>query len=198
MAQTIIPSPNKFIDSFVNIAKYQYKSIWIDIKNFFSIFNENIIFLIKVFILAISFGLLIFILILIKKSGYWSEIIFDDFLAFIVGEKRGKKDKQEICLEIKKLSKSNDKNKIKLAIIKADNLLEKILNQEGYIEGNFEENLLDFLTEEDIKNIFNDLKKAHLFRKKIELEKENLFTIEEARTFLEVYNQVFRKLGYTK
>ncbi len=198
MVNASLVSPNKFIDSFVEIASTQFKAIWLDIKNIFSFFNSDVIFIIKVFLLAFSFILLIAILILIKKTGYWTEIIFDDFTAFVAGEKKGKKDKQETWLKIEKLAKAKNKESLKLALIKADNLLEKIIKERGFEIGEFEENLADLVREENVPEIFNDIKKAHYFKQNIELDEKNEFSLEQAQTFLEVYRQLFRKLNYIK
>ncbi len=188
--------PDKLINGVLNIAKQQYVQIWFELKNFFSFFNPDVFFLIKFFILSLSFLLLIFILILIAKTGYWTEIIFDDLTAFVIGEKKSKKEKKEIWNEIEKIAKRGDKENLKIAIIKANNLLEKIINEKGIEKENFEEKLMYFLKEENILEIFKDLKKAYLFEEFIKNDKENNFSLDQAKIFLEVYRQIFRKLGY--
>lgn len=185
---------DKIFYSFLEIVRL----FWQGAVNFYGgIINWFLVdyhfFLVKVFFGFLDFFLFIGILILVEKTGYWTDVIWDDLKVFWLGEKEAVKKKRE-WKDVQKLVESDRESDLKMAVIEADKILDSVL-KEMRIEG---ENVFEKLKNLDPSIISNlsDLKKAHLFRNKLIHEGSFKPSRSELKAIISIYEQALRELGY--
>ena len=152
-----------------------------------AIFNTlRILFLV---VSALMLGMIIFIL---YKSPYLDLRFKEEF-----SERRKRKPYQPIKIdkdwkEVLKQAKSDDEAERKLAVIEADDLINKALSKLGYGEGGVLEQL-DGISKELIPNL-EDVKRAHRERRDITYDPNKKVSKEKAAELVSVYEEVFRDL----
>ena len=149
--------------------------------------EEENIFLLKVFFFFLDFFLFLFVLILIKKIS----LMYKKEAGFREEKKVSKKKKQ--WREVEKLIESNKEEDLKKAIIRAEEILESVL-EEKKIEGKtWEEKIRNF--EKETEKNLEDLRKAHSFKEKLISEKDFKPPLLEMKVILSIYEHILKEIG---
>ncbi len=147
---------------------------------------------IKMISFALS-GLLIYgIIYTVSKSGYAAIRTDNLFDALRVGD-IFKRRSIRVWVTIKKMAKSKKPNDWRQAIFRAEELLNVVLKQAGFLGANFEERI-STLNVEQLSNVA-DVKKAHERIEKLKNDLSLEVVQEEVEALLDIFETSFQDLA---
>lgn len=154
-------------------------------------FDNGWLMIIRSLFIGFSLLFLVFIIFVLLKTTWLKRLIIWDwkefltYRPFVLDKIGGKWRKINLRLE-------NDlESEWKLAVIEADEMLDKILVRMGFKEGELEEKLGKLTL---LSNI-DDIKKAHKIRNNIVHDPNYKLTLAEAREVISIYEKALEELN---
>lgn len=154
-------------------------------------FQRNLL-IFKIFSAILSLFFLFFIIYFLYKTKYLRIHFWQDLVEFFTYRPYELKKFTRNWKRITKRLETTSESEYKLAIIEADNLLNKILARMGY-KGEGLENKLKQVTEIVIPNL-DSLAKAHKLRNDIIYNPDYRLTFDQTKKILDIYEETFRNL----
>ena len=148
--------------------------------------------LFKIVILIFSFLFLVAVILLILKTSWWRKIIWQDLYEFFTFKSYEVKKLREVWEKIVKKLETEIESESKLAIIEADEMLEKVLKEMGF-KGESSGERINQLTSDLVSNL-DSLKEAHRVRNNIIHDQNFRLSLAEAKKLLEIYQKTLKDL----
>ncbi len=160
-------------------------------------FSPETLFIIQIVrALFITFSILgvAMIIFLLSRSGYLDARYIEEWSEFAKAKKAEKKKKkeEEKWNNLLKKAKSSDASERKLAVMDADEEINKVLSQMGYGDGTLEDKIPS-IDETVITNI-EELKKANRSRRDMDNDPNYSLPEEEAEKLILIYKETVRNI----
>ena len=147
---------------------------------------------IRFIFIGVSFVMLLSVIYFIIRTNFLEEKYFKDILEFTKTSPYKDVKLSTNWKEVKEKIQSEDESTRKLAVIEADNVLAKILNEMGY-EGDDLEEALEGVGKEIVPNK-NNLLEVHKVRRDMVYDPNYELSEEEAKEMIKTYEETLEDL----
>jgi len=161
------------------------------IANFINFISENLL-LIQFLSLFISGILLFFSIYFLVKTGIVGQDI-EHYIGVFTSKDICKRRSLMAWKQIQKRLKTGKADRLKLAILEADRILNEILKMAGYPGKNLDERL-EQADSAQISNI-EELRQAHKLKNRLVSEPDFVITRNEAEIIIDIYKKALQELN---
>ena len=176
---------------------------WEALYNFFGIKDfiyfisssqiQDMLFPVKLVFVFFSMFFLVAVIYFMINSSWLQYKFLEDVSEFFSWQAFGQREMQKQWDKIKKRTESGNESDYKLAIIDADDFLAEVLDNRGYDEEDFENNIKK--AGRLIAPILNDVLKAHEIRNSIVYNPDYKLSIDLAKRILDTYESAAEEIG---
>jgi len=176
---------------------------WETLYNFFGIKDfiyfisssqiQDMLFPVKLVFVFCAMFFLVFVIYFMLNSSWLQYKFLEDVTEFFSWQAYGQRKMSKQWNRIKKRTESGAESDYKLAIIDADDFLAEVLDNRGYDDKDFEENIKK--AGKLISPILNDALRAHEVRNSIVYNPDYKLSADEAKKVLDTYESAVNSIG---
>jgi len=148
---------------------------------------------VKIVFIFCSLFFFIFVVYFMMRSSWLHHKFVEEVSEFFSWQAYGQKELTKQLNRIKKRTESGAESDFKLAIIDADDLLEEVLEERGFDQESFEENIKR--ASRLIPTIYSEVLNAHEIRNLIVYNPDYKLTTEHAKRILGTYEAAINGIG---
>jgi len=176
---------------------------WETLYNFFGIKDfiyfisssqiQDMLFPVKLVFACFAMFFLVFVIYFMINSSWLQYKFLEDVAEFFSWQSHGARQMSKQWSKIKKRAESGAESDYKLAIIDADDLLNEVLDSNGYDGNDFEESVKK--AGRLLAHILDDVVKAHEVRNSIVYDIDYKLSSEQAKKALDIYESAINSVG---
>jgi hypothetical protein len=154
---------------------------------------QDMLFPVKMVFIFCSLFFFIFVIYFMLRSSWLHHKFVEEVSEFFSWQAYGQKELIKQWNRIKKRTESGAEADYKLAIIDADDFLIEVLEERGFDQESFEENIKR--ASKLIPNIYSEVLNAHEIRNLIVYNPDYKLTTDHAKRILNTYEQAINGIG---